>query len=195
MTTRRGFIRATAGAGAGAALGFVPTVKLAGAPAVSIRRVTPVAVGSGNGLEAVAKALDVVQAGGDTLDAVIQGVNIVERDPEDSSVGYGGLPNLDGVVQLDSSVMHGPTRGAGAVASLEGVKTPSLVARDVMRYTDHVLMVGPGAQQFARSMGYPIEDLLTEEARRRWVEWRARLSEGRLSDARGGDPWGVGVPP
>jgi len=177
MTTRRDFLRATAGAGAGAAFGFVPTVKFEGAPAVHIRRVTPVAVASANGREAVAKAMEVVQGGGDTLDAVVQGVNIVERDPNDTSVGYGGLPNLDGVVQLDSSLMHGPTRGAGAVASLEGVKTPSLVARDVMRYTDHVLLVGPGAQEFAKSMGYPIEDLLTEESRRRWVEWRARLSD------------------
>jgi N4-(beta-N-acetylglucosaminyl)-L-asparaginase len=177
MTTRRDFLRTTAGAGAGAALGIVPTVELEGAPAVLIRRVTPVSVASGNGLEAVAKAVEVVTGGGDTLDAVIQGVNIVERDPNDTSVGFGGLPNLDGTVQLDSSVMHGPTRGAGAVASLEGVKTPSLVARDVMRYTDHVLLVGSGAQRFARSMGYPIEDLLTEEARRRWVEWRARLTD------------------
>jgi N4-(beta-N-acetylglucosaminyl)-L-asparaginase len=177
MTTRRDFLRTTAGAGAGAVFGIVPAAKLSGAPSVLLRRVTPVSVASGNGLEAVAKAVEVVQGGGDTLDAVIQGVNIVERDPGDTSVGFGGLPNLDGVVQLDSSVMHGPTRGAGAVASLEGVKTPSLVARDVMRYTDHVLMVGPGAQQFARSMGYPIEDLLTEEARRRWVEWRARLTD------------------
>jgi N4-(beta-N-acetylglucosaminyl)-L-asparaginase len=177
MTTRRDFLRATAGVGAGAAFGIVPAVKLDGAPAIHIRRVTPVAVASANGLEAVAKAIEVVQGGGDTLDAVIQGVNIVELDPTDTSVGYGGLPNLDGVVQLDSSVMHGPTRGAGAVASIEGVKTPSLVARDVMRYTNHVLLVGPGAQQFAKSMGYPIEDLLTEESRRRWVEWRARLSD------------------
>ena len=177
MTTRRKFLRATAGAGAGAAFGLVSPLKLQGAPAIHIRRVTPVSVASGNGLEAVAKAIEVVRGGGDTLDAVIQGVNIVELDPNDTSVGYGGLPNLDGVVQLDSSVMHGPTRGAGAVASIEGVKTPSLVARDVMRYTNHVLLVGPGAQQFAKSMGYPIEDLLTEEARRRWVEWRARLSD------------------
>jgi N4-(beta-N-acetylglucosaminyl)-L-asparaginase len=177
MTTRRNFLRTTAGAGAGAAFGIVPAVRLEGSPAVHIRRVIPVAVASGNGLEAVAKAIQVVQQGGDTLDAVIEGVNIVERDPKDTSVGYGGLPNMDGVVQLDSSVMHGPTRGAGAVASLEGVKTPSLVARDVMRYTNHVLLVGPGAQEFAKSLGYPIEDLLTEESRRRWVEWRARLSD------------------
>jgi len=177
MTTRRNFLRATAGVGAGAALGFTPGARLAGAPAIHVRRVTPVAVASGNGLEAVAKAIQVVQSGGDTLDAVIQGVNIVEMDPNDSSVGYGGLPNLDGVVQLDSSVMHGPTRGAGAVAALEGVKTPSLVARDVMRYTDHVLLAGEGAKRFAESMGYPIENLLTEESRRRWVEWRSRLSD------------------
>ena len=177
MTTRRDFLRTTAGVGAGTALGVVPVSKLSGAPSILTRRVTPTSVGSANGRAAVAKAVEVVGAGGDTLDAVIQGVNIVERDPNDTSVGYGGLPNLDGVVQLDSSVMHGPTRGAGAVASLEGVKTPSLVARDVMRYTNHVLLVGPGAQAFARSMGYPIEDLLTEEARRRWVEWRARMSD------------------
>jgi N4-(beta-N-acetylglucosaminyl)-L-asparaginase len=177
MTTRRGFLRATAGIGAGAALGVIPRGSLLSAPALRRSRVTPVCVASGNGLAAVTRAMEVVQGGGDSLDAVLQGVNIVELDPQDTSVGYGGLPNLDGVVQLDSSVMHGPTRGAGAVASLEGVKTPSLVARDVMRYTDHVLLVGPGAQSFARSMGYAVEDLLTEEARRRWVEWRARLSD------------------
>ena len=102
---------------------------------------------------------------------------IVERDPNDASVGFGGLPNFDGVVQLDSSLMHGPTRGAGAVACIEGIKTPSLVAMDVMKYTDHVLLVGEGAQRFAVSMGYEVEDLLTDDARRRWIEWRARLSE------------------
>jgi N4-(beta-N-acetylglucosaminyl)-L-asparaginase len=85
--------------------------------------------------------------GADPLDAVIAGVNIQELDPEDQSVGYGGLPNADGVVQLDASCMHGPTRRAGAVASLEGIATPSLVAKAVMDYTDHVLLVGPGAKQ------------------------------------------------
>jgi N4-(beta-N-acetylglucosaminyl)-L-asparaginase len=134
-------------------------------------------VASANGLEAVAKAMDGTHAGGDTLEAVVQGVNLVERDPNDTSVGFGGLPNFDGVVQLDSSVMHGPTRGAGAVACLEGIKAPSLVAMDVMKYTDHVLLVGKGAQRFAASMGHPVEDLLTEESRRRWVEWRARMSD------------------
>ena len=118
-----------------------------------------------------------LHAGADTLEAAVSGVNLVEEDPSDMSVGYGGLPNFEGVVQLDSSVMHGPSRGAGAVAALEGIKRPSRVAMDVMRYTDHVLLVGEGAQRFATSMGHPVENLLTDEARRRWIEWRARLSD------------------
>lgn len=177
MATRRDFLKTSTGVGVGAALGIVRPEKLAGAPAYIPRRVAPVVVASGNGREAVTQAMEVIQGGGAVMDAVIQGVNIVELDPNDRSVGYGGLPNADGVVQLDSSVMDGPSRGAGAVAALEGVKTPSLVAMDVMRYTDHHLLVGEGAQRFARSMGHTIENLLTEESRRRWVEWRARLSD------------------
>ncbi len=176
MTSRRDFLKTSAGVGVGAAVGLGSAEPLRGAPAVRRSVVSPVAVASGNGLEAVATAVRNVSEGGDTLDAVVQGVNIVERDPGDSSVGFGGLPNLDGVVQLDSSVMHGPSRGAGAVACLEGIKTPSLVAVDVMRYTDHVLLVGEGAQRFAVSMGHQLEDLLTERSRRRWIEWRARMS-------------------
>ena len=176
MASRRDFLKTTAGVGVGAAVGLGSPVPLLGAPAIRRSAVTPVSVGSGNGLEAVATAVRVVNEGGDTLEAVVQGVNIVERDPNDSSVGFGGLPNLDGVVQLDSSVMHGPSRGAGAVACLEGIKAPSLVAMDVMRHTDHVLLVGEGAQRFALSMGHQLEDLLTERSRRRWIEWRARMS-------------------
>ena len=177
MRTRRDFLKTTAGAGVGAAVGLGSATPLKGAPAIRRSAVTPVAVGSRNGKESVATAIDVVAGGGDTLDAVVQGVNIVERDPRDTSVGFGGLPNLDGTVQLDSSVMHGPSRGAGAVACLEGIKTPSRVAMDVMRYTDHVLLVGKGAQRFAVSMGHRIEELLTESSRRRWIEWRARMSD------------------
>ena len=176
MSTRRDFIKASTGVGVGAALGVAPA-PLSGAPSVVVRRVTPVCVASGNGLQAVQRALEELAAGASTIDAVVRGVNLVEEDPDDTSVGYGGLPNEHGVVQLDSSLMHGPTRGAGAVACLEGIKRPSLVALDVMRYTDHHLLVGEGAQRFAVSMGHPVEDLLTEEARRRWVEWRARLSD------------------
>jgi len=177
MSTRRDFIRTSAGVGAGAALGVLPK-NLEGAPNVVLRRVTPTCVASANGLGAVARAIEELADGSDTIEAVVRGVNLVEADPNDSSVGFGGLPNADGVVQLDSSLMHGPTRGAGAVAAIEGFKRPSLVALDVMRYTDHHLLVGEGAQRFAVSMGHRIEDLLTEESRQRWIEWRARLSDG-----------------
>ncbi len=177
MASRRDFLKTTAGVGAAVGLGSAVPKPLFGAPAVHRRVVTPVSVASGNGLEAVATAVRMVSAGDDTLEAVVEGVNVVERDPNDSSVGFGGLPNLDGVVQLDSSVMHGPSRGAGAVACLEGIKMPSRVAMDVMRYTDHVLLVGKGAQKFALSMGHPLENLLTERSRRRWIEWRARMSD------------------
>lgn len=176
MASRRDFLKTSAGVGVGAAVGMGSPRSLAGAPAVLRSRITPVAIASGNGMEAVATAFQAVSAGDDTLDAAVKGVNIVERDPNDRSVGYGGRPNLDGVVQLDSSVMHGPSRGAGAVACLEGIKTPSRVAVDVMRYTDHVLLVGKGAQRFAVSMGHKVEDLLTDATRRQWIEWRARMS-------------------
>jgi N4-(beta-N-acetylglucosaminyl)-L-asparaginase len=109
------------------------------------------------------------------LDALIEGVNIVELDPEDYSVGYGGVPNAEGVVQLDSSCMHGPLKRAGGVASLEGVRTPSKVAREVMNKTDHHLLVGKGAQTFARNMGFTIEDdLNTPLSRKLWLEWKQR---------------------
>jgi N4-(beta-N-acetylglucosaminyl)-L-asparaginase len=179
MASRRDFIR-TAGAGLGAAaFGSVSLPRpLDGAPYVRRSAIEPVAIASANGLEAVRHAAEILYGGGDTLAAVVEGVNIVERDPEDMNVGYGGLPNENGVVQLDSSVMHGPSRGAGAVAALEGVKTPSRVAVAVMRYTDHVLLVGEGAQAFARQMGFEIHDtLLTPGSRARWLRWKASLSE------------------
>ena len=135
----------------------------------------PVVVGSSNGLKAAELALARIQAGVDPLDAVIAGVNLVEDDPNDMSVGYGGIPNEDGVVQLDACVMHGPTARAGAVASLEGIKNPSKVAKAVMESTDHILLVGPGARHFAEMNGFPVENLLTEKARKVWLYWKQNL--------------------
>ncbi len=135
-----------------------------------------VVISSANGLKATNKAMKMIRRGEDTLDAVVAGVNLVEEDPNDQSVGYGGLPNEHGVVQLDASVMHGPTHGAGSVAALEGIKTPSRVAKLVMERTDHVLIVGEGAREFALAMGFQNEDLLTDEAREIWLKWKSQLN-------------------
>jgi N4-(beta-N-acetylglucosaminyl)-L-asparaginase len=137
----------------------------------------PVAIASANGVKAVAKAYELMTQGGDPLDAAIAGVNIVEDDPKDMSVGYGGIPNEEGVVQLDASVMHGPTNRAGSVAALEGCKNPSKVAKCVMETTDHVMLVGPGARHFATMNGFPVEELLTDKARRVWLYWKQNLSD------------------
>jgi N4-(beta-N-acetylglucosaminyl)-L-asparaginase len=135
------------------------------------------------GMTCVARAYKMITGGADVLDAVIAGVNIVELDPEDTSVGYGGLPNADGVVQLDASVMHGPLKRAGAVGCIEGVRTPSLVAKKVMDETDNHLIVGKGAQAFARNMGFKIEDnLITEKSRKIWLEWKRRTDPEHYLD-------------
>src|SRR6185369_4310559 len=138
-------------------------------------RPKPLVISSGNGVAACAKAMELLKAGQDTLDAVIAGVNIVELDPKDNSVGYGGLPNEDGVVELDASCMHGPSRRAGAVGSLRNIKTPSKVARLVMEQTDHLFLVGEGALRFAKAMGFKEEELLTEESRIAWLTWKRSL--------------------
>jgi N4-(beta-N-acetylglucosaminyl)-L-asparaginase len=190
--SRRDFVVGTAIAGAGLALpGNARSASAA--PAVIVRRARPVVIASANGNASkdqqgktcVQKAFELMTSGTDVLDALIAGVNIVELDPEDTSVGYGGLPNADGVVQLDSSCMHGPKKMAGAVACIEGVRTPSLVAKAVMEQTDHHLLVGKGAQEFARNMGFTIEDdLNTEESRRLWLEWKRRIDPGHWLDPR-----------
>lgn len=136
----------------------------------------PVAISSANGLRAVNRAMELLREGSDALDAVIAGVNIVEDDPNDTTVGYGGLPNEDGIVELDAAVMHGPTHRAGAVAALRNIKNPSRVARIVMERTDHVLLVGEGALRFARAHGFKEEDLLTDKARQAWLTWKENLS-------------------
>ena len=161
------------------------------APAIRRDGSKPVVVASGNGLTArnggdvscVELAFERMTGGGDVLDALIAGVNIVELDPEDTSVGFGGLPDADGVVTLDSCCMHGPKRRAGGVACLKGVRTPSLVARAVADNTDHHLLVDEGAQRFARNMGFTIEDdLNTPRSRELWLEWKRRTDSHHYPD-------------
>jgi N4-(beta-N-acetylglucosaminyl)-L-asparaginase len=157
-----------------------------------VRRATPpVVISSGNGnayrnggpRTCVEEAHRRIVAGEDVLDAVIAGVNIVELDPTEMYVGYGGLPNADGVVQLDSCCMHGPLKRAGGVAALEGVRTPSLVGKAVLDFTDHHLLVGAGAQAFAREMGFEIEaDLNTDASRAKWLEWKRRIDPSHWLD-------------
>lgn len=186
---RRDFMRNSAAAGItmaavkDQAIGF-PTILTQSA-------VKPLVISSANGnkfknggkVTAVQKAFTMITEGADVLDAVIAGVNIVELDPLDDSVGYGGLPNADGVVQLDSSCMHGPKKRAGAVACIEGVRTPSLVAKAVLENTDHHLIVGKGAQEFARNLGFKIEeDLNTENSRKQWLEWKRRIDPSHYLD-------------
>src|SRR6266404_1545184 len=153
--------------------------------------VKPLVISSANGnrfknggdVTCVQKAFGMITHGADVLDAVVAGVNIVELDPLDDSVGYGGLPNAEGVVQLDSSCMHGPRRQAGAVAVIEGVRTPSLVAKAVLEQTDHHLIVGKGAQDFARNMGFKIEDdLNTPHSRELWLKWKRQIDPSHYLD-------------
>ena len=129
------------------------------------------------GINCCNKAMEMIKAGKDTLDAVIAGVNIVELDPNDTSVGYGGLPNEDGVVQLDASCVHGPSRRMGAVGAIEGIKTPSKVAQLVMSETDHMMLVGAGALKFAKIWGFPEEDLLTDKSRLAYRMWKREMRD------------------
>ncbi len=166
---RRTFLSVSAAAGLGAtALGASPFRE------VGPRR--PVAISSANGLKTVEKAMELIRAGADPLDAAVAGVAIVESDPNDHTVGYGGIPNEEGVVELDAAVMHGPTHGGGAVASIRNVMHPAAVARLVMKRTDHCLLVGEGALKFAKAHGFPEQDLLTDDARKIWLHWKETLS-------------------
>ena len=191
--SRRQFVSAGAAAGVLAAgTPASPAADPVKAPTALIRLpYKPVVIASGNGNRftnggprtCVAEAWQRISQGADVLDALIAGVNILELDPEEDSVGYGGLPNADGVVQLDAACMHGPRRRAGGVAALEGVKTPSLVAQAVADNTDHHLLVGEGARTFARNFGFSlVDDLNTERSRRLWLEWKRRIDPKHYLD-------------
>ncbi len=136
----------------------------------------PIIISSANGLNALQKGMDILKSGGDTLDAAVAAVTVVEDDPNDDSVGYGGLPNEEGVVELDASVMHGPTRRAGSVASVQRIKNVSRLAKTVMERTNHVMLVGDGARRFAVAEGFEEINLLTEHSRKIWLAWKAKTS-------------------
>jgi N4-(beta-N-acetylglucosaminyl)-L-asparaginase len=136
----------------------------------------PIIISSANGLHALDKGMDILKSGGDTLDAVVAAVTVVEDDPNDDSVGYGGLPNEEGEVELDASVMHGPTHRAGAVAGVRRIKNVSRLAKTVMERTNHVMLVGDGARRFGVAEGFEDMNLLTEHSRKIWLAWKAASS-------------------
>jgi len=154
---------------------FADSVPGPGLPAAAESTATrPVIISSANGVNALQKGMDILKGGGDTLDAVVAAVTVVEDDPNDDSVGYGGLPNEEGVVELDASVMHGPTHRCGSVASVQKIKNVSRLAKTVMERTNHVMIVGDGARRFGVAEGFEEINLLTEHSRKIWLAWKAK---------------------
>ncbi len=162
---RRTFLKSTAAAS-------LASLAIGAAPAKPPGKRRPVIVASGNGAPYVERAMELLRQGADPLDAAIEVVAGVEADPNDHSVGLGGMPNEAGVVELDAAVMHGPTHGGAGVAAVRDVLHPAAVARLVMQRSRHSLLVGQGAVDFARAHGFPPVDLLTDEARKIWLHWR-----------------------
>ena len=134
-------------------------------------------ISAGNGIDYIDDGFDILHKGGDTLDAAMRVVRGPEDDPNDDSVGLGGLPNEECVVELDSCCMHGPTRLAGSVGGVRNIKNVSLVAKAVMEHTGHVMLVGEGAERFAVARGFPRENLLTEHSRKIWLLWKETHSD------------------
>ena len=143
----------------------------------------PIIISADNGFDYLDEAFAFLKNGGDTLEAALKVVKGPEDDPNDDSVGLGGLPNEEGVVELDSCCMHGPTRRAGSVGGVRNIKNVSQVAHAVMEHTGHVMLVGEGAERFAVAMGFPRENLLTEHSRKIWLLWKESHS----------DWWGPGL--
>ena len=181
MTKRRNVIKtlATLGVASPFINKFLEGRQLGDAPR-SVGGEVPVILcsrGEGWGRKVLQPGWDILADGGHLLDAVEASANVVELDPEDTSVGYGGLPNEDGVVSLDSSIMYGPTHNCGSVAALENIKKACSVARLVMERTDHIMLVGQGALRFAKAHGFKEEEMLTEYAREYWLKWKENLSD------------------
>lgn len=181
--SRRGFINKTIGVSAFTLI--LPSVRGLGMQQKSglTRPLIITSHTNDTGKTAIEAGWEILSRGGNAVDAVEKAANIIEVDPEDTSVGYGGLPNEKGIVQLDASFMDGKTYSAGAVACLENIKTPSSVAKLVMQHTDHVLLVGAGALEFAKALGFQEENLLTEKARKIWLRWKEEMSST--------DDWGT----
>ncbi|HSC44589.1 MAG TPA: N(4)-(beta-N-acetylglucosaminyl)-L-asparaginase [Candidatus Acidoferrum sp.] len=176
---RKFFLTSLAGtAAAGTTNLFAEGAK--GAPAVGKGTAAtgkrPVMISSANGVHALQKGMDIMKNGGDTLEAAVAAVTVVEDDPNDDSVGYGGLPNEEGEVELDASVMHGPTRRAGSVASVRRIANVARLAKTVMERTNHTMIVGDGARRFAVAEGFEEKNLLTEHSRKIWLAWKASTS-------------------
>jgi N4-(beta-N-acetylglucosaminyl)-L-asparaginase len=179
-TRRRFFLTSLAGsaaAGVGKLFGkTLPGAATQPLDAPAVQGTRPLIISSANGVHALDKGMEVLKKGGDTLDAVIAAVTVVEDDPKDNSVGYGGLPNEEGEVELDASVMHGPTGRAGSVASVRRIKNVARLAKTVMEKTNHVMIVGDGARRFGVAEGFEEMNLLTEESRLAWLAWKASSS-------------------
>ncbi|HEY2850902.1 MAG TPA: N(4)-(beta-N-acetylglucosaminyl)-L-asparaginase [Gemmatimonadaceae bacterium] len=200
MNSRRAFLEKSATL---AALGFLPRQisaeewlaerERSRVPSPSRFKGKNVVISAANGYHdkgmGIKVAYDKIVAGTDTLDAIIAGVNCVELDPDDQSVGLGGLPNAEGVVQLDASCMHGPSKRGGAVAAIEGIATPSNVAKAVMDYTDHVLLAGHDAKRFALAMGFKEQNLLTEKSKADWEKWKANRKYEPWTDPKAKADW------
>src|SRR5712675_2066811 len=176
---RKFFLTSLAGSAAATVTNLFASPKPAratanGAPAAQGKR--PLIISSANGVNALGRGMDILKKGGDTLDAVVAAVTVVEDDPNDDSVGYGGLPNEQGEVELDASVMHGPTHRAGSVASVRRIKNVARLAKTVMERTNHVMIVGDGARRFAVDEGFEEMNLLTDHSRKIWLAWKASTS-------------------
>lgn len=181
-TRRKFFLSTMAGAAAAGAGKFLGGAAVADASKVPATRGAeqgkrPLIISALNGLPHLEGGMQIIRSGGDTLDAALAVVTKVEDDPNDHTVGYGGLPNEDGVVQLDACVMHGPTARCGAVGAIEKIKNPSLVAEAVMERTNHEFIVGRGATKLAEDFGFQPMNLLTEPARLAWLAWKATSSK------------------
>jgi N4-(beta-N-acetylglucosaminyl)-L-asparaginase len=182
--SRREFIETAAvtSAAVASAPGALAQSEKSGAPPAKSKTVI---VCKYTGIQTIEAAYDSLRRGGDTLDAAIMILKGQEDDPNDNSVGLAGLPNEDGEVELDASVMHGPTCRAGAVGAVKRIKNVSLLAKTVMEHTGHVLIVGEGASKVAKLHGFPEENLLTERSRKIWQLWKETMSDQ--------DWWGPGI--